>query len=47
MTDKKKEMLLAMIRGLTITQGETQYDSGEKAIKGRNLELLIEFIKNM
>ena len=47
MTAEKKEMLLAMIRGLTITQGETQYDEGEKVIKGRNLELLIQYIKNM
>lgn len=47
MTAQEKNTLLALIRGLTVKQGETQYDSGTEVIKGESLELLIDFIKNM
>ena len=47
MTANEKETLLALIRGLSQTQGQTQYDNGEKVIRGRNLELLIDAIKRM
>lgn len=42
----KKELLLAIIRGLTTRQGQTQYDNGTPVISGKNYELLIEYIKN-
>jgi hypothetical protein len=41
-----KEMLLALINGLTTREGSSQYDSGTPCIKGRNLEILINTIKN-
>lgn len=41
-----KETLLALIRGLTTYQDATQYDEGTPCIKGNNLNILIEFIKN-
>ena len=41
-----KETLLALIAGLTTREGASQYDSGTPCIKGKNLEILINFIKN-
>ena len=41
-----KETLLALIKGLTTKDGESQYDSGTPCIKGKNYEILINFIKN-
>ena len=41
-----KEILLALIRGLTTRQGQTQYDNGVPAISGKNYELLIQYIQN-
>lgn len=40
-----KETLLALIKGLTTYDG-SQYDRGTPCIKGKNLEILINFIKN-
>ena len=42
-----KEMLLALIRGLTIRDNETQYYEGTPCIKGKNLEILTNTIKNL
>ena len=47
MDNQIKEMLLALIKGLTTRDGETQYDYGTPCIKGKNLEVLINAIKNM
>lgn len=41
-----KETLLALIKGLTTYSGASQYDNGTPCIKGENLEILINFIKN-
>lgn len=41
-----KETLLALIKGLTTYVGANQYDNGTPCIKGKNLEILINFIKN-
>jgi len=41
-----KELLLALIRGLTTYDGETQYYEGTPCIRGKNYETLIQFIKN-
>ena len=41
-----KETLLALIKGLTTNEGESQYDNGTPCIKGKNYEILIKFIKN-
>lgn len=41
-----KETLLALIKGLTSYEGASQYDDGTPCIKGKNLEILIKFIKN-
>ena len=41
-----KETLLALIKGLTTYVGASQYDNGIPCIKGKNLETLINFIKN-
>ena len=41
-----KETLLALIKGLTTKDGGSQYDSGTPCIKGKNYEILINFIKN-
>ena len=40
-----KEVLLALIKGLTIREGASQYDNGIPCIKGKNYEMLIHFIK--
>lgn len=41
-----KETLLALIKGLTTYVGASQYDNGTPCVKGKNLEILINFIKN-
>lgn len=41
-----KEALLALIRGLTTQEGATQFDAGKPCIKGKNYEILIQFITN-
>lgn len=47
MTVKEKEMLLALIKGLTKRANVTQYDKGIKIIKGKDVDLLEEAIKKM
>ena len=47
MDKQTKEMLLALIKGLTTKDGATQYDNGTPCIKGKNLEVLINTIKNL
>ena len=46
MNNETKEMLLALIRGLTTNEGGSQYYEGTSCIKGKNLEILITTIKN-
>lgn len=46
MDNQTKEMLLALIKGLTTYDGSSQYYEGTKCIKGKNLEVLINTIKN-
>lgn len=47
MDSQTKEMLLALIKGLTVQDGNSQYYDGTPCIKGKNLEILINAIKNM
>lgn len=47
MSAKDKEYLITIIKGLTQTVNQTQYDDGEKVIKGKNIDFLIRIIKNM
>lgn len=47
MDTQTKEMLLALIKGLTTQDCSSQYYEGTPCIKGRNLEVLINTIKNM
>lgn len=47
MDTQTKEMLLALIKGLTTNDGRTQYDDGTPCIKGKNLEILVATIKNI
>lgn len=47
MNNETKEMLLALIKGLTIYDGSSQYDNGTPCIKGENLKILINTIKNV
>ena len=42
-----KQMLLALIRGLTTNEGGNQYCEGIPCIKEKNLEILITTIKNL
>ena len=42
-----KQMLLALIMGLTTNDGSNQYYEGTPCIKGQNLEILIRTIKNL
>ena len=42
-----KQMILALIKGLTINDGGNQYYEGTPCIKGKNLEILINTIKNI
>ena len=42
-----KDMLLALINGLTSHDGSSQYYNGTPCIKGKNLEVLITTIKNI
>ena len=46
MNNQTKEMLLALIKGLTTYDGSSQYYEGTPCIKGKNLEVLINTIKN-
>lgn len=39
-----KAILLALIKGLTTYDGETQYYEGVPVIKGENYKTLIDFI---
>lgn len=39
-----KAMLLALIKGLTTYDGETQYYEGVPVIKGKNYQILIDFL---
>jgi hypothetical protein len=36
-----KDILLALIKGLTTYKGSSQYDKGTPCIEGKNLEILI------
>ena len=47
MDNETKEMLLALIKGLTINDGNNQYYEGTPCIKGKNLEILTNTIKNL
>jgi hypothetical protein len=47
MTTNEKEMLLALIKGLTTTQNGNQYDRGKKVIVEKNINILVETIKNL
>lgn len=42
-----KDMLLALIKGLTSQDGSSQYFNGTPCIKGKNLEVLITTIENI
>lgn len=43
----EKQILLALIKGLTSYEGQSQYDNGTPCIKGKNYEILVNFIKNL
>ena len=43
----EKETLLALIKGLTTHEGASQYNTGIPCIKGKNYEILINYIKNL
>jgi hypothetical protein len=45
MNTETKEMLLALIKGLTTYDEESQYYEGTPCIKGKNLQLLIRAIE--
>ena len=49
MTDRDKELLLTMIESFTTTEwiGSQRDGYEERVIKGRDLNLLINFIKKM
>ena len=47
MSAEDKEYLITVIKGLTQIVNQTQYDEGEKVIKGKNIDFLIRIIKNM
>lgn len=47
MNTETKEMLLALIEGLTTRDGESQYYEGTPCIKGNNLQILVNTIKNL
>lgn len=47
MSAEDKEYLITVIKGLTQTVNQTQYDEGDKVIKGKNIDFLIRIIKNM
>lgn len=47
MDNETKEMLLALIKGLTTNDDANQYYEGTPCIKGKNLEILIKVIKNL
>lgn len=46
MDNETKEMLLALIKGLTTNKGGSQYYEGTPCIEGKNLEILIRTIKS-
>lgn len=41
-----KDTLLALIKGLTTYKNGSQYYEGTPCIEGKNLEILINYIKN-
>lgn len=47
MNEQTKEMLLALIKGLTTDEGCSQYYEGTPCIKRKNLEVLIATIKGL
>ena len=47
MDNETKETLLALIKGLTTAEGASQYYDGTPCIKGKNLQILINTIKNL
>lgn len=47
MSNQEKETLLALINGLTTYVGESQYYEGTPCIKGNNIQILVNAIKNM
>ena len=47
MNNETKEMLLALIKGLTTYDNGSQYYEGTPSIKGNNLAILINTIKSM
>ena len=47
MTERDKELLIALIKGLCKTANATQYDPGFKIIMGKDIDILIDFIKRM
>ena len=47
MNTEMKEMLLALIKGLTTYDGESQYYEGTPCIKGNNLKVLINTINGL
>lgn len=47
MNTETKEMLLALINGLTTYDGGSQYYEGTPCIKGNNLQILINTIKQL
>lgn len=46
MDNNTKTTLLALIDGLTKTQGASQYDRGDKIIDEQGIKILKNFIKN-
>ena len=47
MNTETKDMLLALIKGLTTRDQESQYYEGTPCIKGNNLQILINTIKGL
>ena len=42
-----REAFLALVKGLTTYEGESQYYEGTPCIKGKNLEVLLRAIEKM
>ena len=47
MTERDKRLLIFFIKSLITTIGETQFYEGKEVIEGKNINLLIDFIKKM
>lgn len=47
MNNETRNMLLALMRGLTHTDGATQFDEGTPVIRGGDIQVLINAIKNV